>query len=328
MIQALSIGFRPKCHLKYVHAISVCLPLRRHLKPFVPKTSIRLTSLTLKGLTFWSINVCINIDRNGAATSRKSQGGGPARSRRSPSPSAEGGRPSLHRRARLLRSSRSRAGQVRNGAPPPRRGASGQLGGRSVRLQPTSILCRRSGFPGARHSRAAAASARPSAQSQVHRGSSRLRRALARRSGCPRTRTRGGGGATSLWSYGSSPLSGPSFGPAQKKTRAHPPLELTTSRTDGRYLFEQYEALRREALRQDWRERGHGMALFVTRGMSAWVAAVAALEPAAPEPPHCVGEDTPQSRRPMVALSIRAELTAVLAGMVLAYCGGREEAVG
>ena len=50
MIQALSIGFRPKCHLKYVHAISVCLSLRRHLKPFVPKSSMRLTSLTLKGL--------------------------------------------------------------------------------------------------------------------------------------------------------------------------------------------------------------------------------------------------------------------------------------
>ena len=67
------------------------------------------------------------------------------------------------------------------------------------------------------------------------------------------------------------------------------------------------------------------MALFVTRGMSAWVAAVAALEPAAPEPPHCVGEDTPQSRRPMVALSIRAELTA-FSGMVPAYAAvGRRQ---
>ena len=70
------------------------------------------------------------------------------------------------------------------------------------------------------------------------------------------------------------------------------------------------------------------MALFVSRGMSAWVAAVAALEPVTRELPHCVGEDTQQSWRPMVALSFRAELTAVLAGMVLAYCGGKEEAVG
>jgi len=70
------------------------------------------------------------------------------------------------------------------------------------------------------------------------------------------------------------------------------------------------------------------MALFVTRGMSAWVAAVAALEPATRELPHCAGEDTQQSRRPMVALPFRTELTAVLAGMVLAYCGGKEEAVG
>jgi hypothetical protein len=70
------------------------------------------------------------------------------------------------------------------------------------------------------------------------------------------------------------------------------------------------------------------MALFMTRGMTAWVAAVAALEPAASEPPHCAAEDTQQSHRPMVALSFRAELTAVLAAMVLAYCGGKEEAVG
>jgi hypothetical protein len=69
------------------------------------------------------------------------------------------------------------------------------------------------------------------------------------------------------------------------------------------------------------------LALFMTRGMTAWVAAVAALAPAASEPPHCAAEGTPQSHRPMVALSFRAELTAVLAGMVLAYCDGKEAAV-
>jgi len=328
MSQALSSVFRPKCHLQYVQATSACLSPTQAVKPLISTLSMKVTRSAAKCLTRSSVSVCNNIDTDGAATPRRSQGGGPACSRCFPSPSAERGRPSLHRRARLLRSSRPRAGQVRNGASPPGRRASGQPGGRSVRLQPTSILCRRSGFPGARHPRTVAASARSSAQSQVQRGSSRLRRAVARRTGCSWARNRGGGGQTPLWSYSSSPVSRPSFGSAQKKTRDHPPVELTTNRTDGRYLFEQYEALRREALRQDWKERGHGMALFVTRGMTAWVAAVAALEPAAPEPSPCVGADTSQSRRPMVALSFRAELTAVLAGMVLAYCGGKEEAVG
>jgi hypothetical protein len=67
------------------------------------------------------------------------------------------------------------------------------------------------------------------------------------------------------------------------------------------------------------------MALFMTRGMAAWVAAVAALAPAVPKPQQSAAEETAQAQRPMVALSFRTELTAVLAGMVLACSGGEEE---
>lgn len=70
------------------------------------------------------------------------------------------------------------------------------------------------------------------------------------------------------------------------------------------------------------------MALFMTRGMTAWVAAVAALAPAVPKPKQGGAEEALQSHRPMVVLSFRAELTAVLAGMVLACCDGKEVAVG
>jgi hypothetical protein len=103
---------------------------------------------------------------------------------------------------------------------------------------------------------------------------------------------------------------------------------VTSGLGDGRYLLEQYEALRREASREDWRERGHGMALFMTRGMTSWAAAVAALAPAVPQPQQGAADEAPHSDRPMVALSFRAELTAVLAGMVLACCDGNKEAVG
>jgi hypothetical protein len=75
--------------------------------------------------------------------------------------------------------------------------------------------------------------------------------------------------------------------------------------------------LRREAVEGDWEERGHGLALFLARGMTAWVAAVEALAPAAPKR-QCAADDSSQSHRPTISFSFRAELTTVLAGMVLA----------
>jgi len=328
MIRALSIGFRPQCHRQFVRSAFGCpLPYYRN-KPFKPRVTGTVMSSVLKSLTFLLVSVCNEIDTNGATISRRSQGGSPARSGRSPSSSAERARPSLHRRARLLRSSRPRAGQVRNATPPPHRAAPSQPGSRNLRRQPTGILCGRSGVPGKRHSRTIAASARTPAQPQVYRGSSRLRRALARGAGCPRARNRCGGGPPPFWNYGSSALSRPSFGSAQKKTGDQTPNGLTSCLGGGRYLLEQYEALRREALREDWRERGHGMALFISRGMPSWVAAVAALAPAARQPQQSAAEEAPHPQRPVVALSFRAELTAVLAGMVLACCDGNREAVG
>src|SRR5215831_4252398 len=97
-----------------------------------------------------------------------------------------------------------------------------------------------------------------------------------------------------------------------KKTGDQTPNGLTSCLGGGRYQLEQYEALRREALREDWRERGHGMALFISRGMPSWVAAVAALAPAARQPQQRAAEEAPHPQRPVVALSFRAELTAVL----------------
>jgi transposase len=113
----------------------------------------------------------------------------------------------------------------------------------------------------------------------------------------------------------------------KKKTHDHQVISLTPQIADRLYLLEQYEALRREALEADWGERGHGMALFLTRGMTAWVAAVEALAPAASKPQHDAAKDAAQSPQPKLAFSFRAELTAVLAGIVLACSGAEEEAV-
>jgi hypothetical protein len=86
---------------------------------------------------------------------------------------------------------------------------------------------------------------------------------------------------------------------------------------DPHTLLSHYETLRREALATlPLGPRGHGLALFLTRGMSAWLAAVTALAPSVPlPPPHADLQVGPP--RTMLPPG-RSELTTVLAGMVLA----------
>lgn len=84
------------------------------------------------------------------------------------------------------------------------------------------------------------------------------------------------------------------------------------------YVREQYEALRREALQTPpLAPRGHGMALFLARGMTAWLKALAALGPRNPR-----GMTLPQAsssdRAPAFSAPLRGEMTSILADMVLA----------
>jgi hypothetical protein len=89
---------------------------------------------------------------------------------------------------------------------------------------------------------------------------------------------------------------------------------------DPHYVFEQYEALRREA--RTAVRGGHGLTLFLTRGMPAWLAALTAL---APRPAMAAGDRAtgPPDAGPCLASGVRTELIAVLAGMVLG-CAGEE----
>src|SRR5262249_26785068 len=105
-----------------------------------------------------------------------------------------------------------------------------------------------------------------SAQSQAHRRRPQLRRALACRTRCAKVGNPDAGGPAPFSHCSSSRLSGSSPGTAPKKTHDLTPIGLTPRLADGRYLQEQYKTLRREALKKDWGERGHGMAPFLTRG--------------------------------------------------------------
>lgn len=86
-------------------------------------------------------------------------------------------------------------------------------------------------------------------------------------------------------------------------------------------VVEQYEALRREALEvAPFGPRGQGLALLLTRGVPAWLTALAAVVP----PPPARLDDRPRAHPPRLPAAARAELTTVLAGMVLACTAERE----
>jgi len=93
---------------------------------------------------------------------------------------------------------------------------------------------------------------------------------------------------------------------------------MSGAEDDPRYALDQYETLRREVTEPaPGGPRGHGLTLFLTRGMSGWFAALTALAPASRLSRALTDPPSPEGR-PTVLPSSRAELMTVLAGMALA----------
>jgi hypothetical protein len=89
-------------------------------------------------------------------------------------------------------------------------------------------------------------------------------------------------------------------------------------RSDPSYMADQYEALRKQALSANSASRrGHGLALFLARGMPGWLAALAILAPSA-EWPCNPKENLSLGRWVKLPSSIQSDFTSVLADMVLA----------
>lgn len=89
-------------------------------------------------------------------------------------------------------------------------------------------------------------------------------------------------------------------------------------RSDSSYMADQYEALRKQVLEANSAlHRGHGLALFLARGMAGWLAAFAALAPSA-ERPCRPSEGRSLGCRMNLPPSVQSDLTSVLADMVLA----------
>jgi hypothetical protein len=89
-------------------------------------------------------------------------------------------------------------------------------------------------------------------------------------------------------------------------------------RSDPSYMADQYEALRTQALgTHSASHRGHGLVLFLARGMAGWLAALAVLAPSA-ECPCNPNEGRSLDCRMNLPSSIQSDFTSVLADMVLA----------
>jgi uncharacterized protein YfaQ (DUF2300 family) len=93
---------------------------------------------------------------------------------------------------------------------------------------------------------------------------------------------------------------------------AHRPEERLEQQVDWK---QQYECLRQEALHLG-AGRGHGLALFQSRGMMAWLRALTALKP------RPVAQNVIEQSASLPSIP-RSDLRALLASMVLA-CMGRE----
>jgi hypothetical protein len=86
---------------------------------------------------------------------------------------------------------------------------------------------------------------------------------------------------------------------------------------DPAYVHDQYEAMRHEALLPDSvGSRAHGLALFLSRGMPEWLAALSILDDRCHVPRGA--EDFDPAGIPKLTPGARSELTQVWAGMVLA----------
>ena len=92
---------------------------------------------------------------------------------------------------------------------------------------------------------------------------------------------------------------------------------MTSSLSDPVYLLNQYEVLRQEALGTDaLGRRGHGLALFISRGMAAWIEALSVLA-SQPRPVSQAREQSTANWMASLPSSLRSDLTTVLADMVL-----------
>src|SRR6266849_4376686 len=227
---------------------------------------------------------------------------------------SESASPRRDRRAvcqrQLFRSQRSRPGQVRDAAPGAERGSLGDWRRDGFRLLPALVLSSAGSLRGGWACRPGSPQTRSQAGTQADR----------RGPGLPRrdtpeeaVRADNGTGAldpTAFRNQGASTEHRTQPAASSKKTPLNEPGDPPIARPD---LTEQYEQLRRDATgRSAHAVQGLGLALFLRRGMTAWMQAWSQCTDCAAPNTH------PRPATPAaVPMDLRAQIATLLAGIIL-----------
>lgn len=265
----------------------------------------------LDNASFWSI-IILTVSgalTRGADAEKQSQTRNLAATGDS-QPAARRGHRRTLRRGQLLRSQRSRAGQVRDAPPGAGRGQVGHPCRGRFRFLAAILLPGAVGILAGWTRRPGSAQARPQAGAQAHRRSSDLyRRGASAGPLCSTWRT-GAIDSPTIWHDGASTKHRARVTAPSKKTPLSESNDEPVVRQD---LVAHYEQLRRDATGVSARGgEGLGLALFLRRGMTAWIQAWS----------QCTSGVTPQAlTQPATTapglIDVRAQVVTLLAGIIL-----------
>jgi len=264
--------------------------------------------------SIWELNIIV-FTRTAAHSRvpharKRCQARHPAATRNSKSAASRRHRSPVCQR-QLLRSQGSGPGQVRDAAPRAERGSFGNWRRDGLRLLAALVLSSAGSLPGGRARRPGSPQTRPQAGTQAKRrglgfrGSDTPERAVGahtRTSALDPRAFRDQGASTK---YRTQPAA------ASKKTPLNEPAGPARSHPD---LTEQYEQLRREATRcSEQAVQGLGLALFLRRGMTAWMQAWSQCSDGAAPNTH----PRPATMPAAVPMDLRAQIATLLAGIIL-----------
>src|SRR5215471_13291702 len=211
----------------------------------------------------------------------------------------------------LLRSQRCRPGQIRDAAPRAERGPFGERRRDGFRLLPALVLSGAVCLRGGRARWPSSPQARSQASPQADRGGPGL---YCRDAPERAVHADTGAGALNPRAFrneGSSTKYRAQLTAASKKTPLNESGAQPRSIPD---LTDEYEQLRREAIsRSEFGSKGLGLALFLRRGMTAWMQAWAqCTDHGAPN-----AHSQPATTAAAVPIDLRAQVATLLAGIIL-----------
>lgn len=254
-------------------------------------------------------DIIIFTDNASLQTARFRQTRRIAPQRHSPSASATGDRPFVSGPS-ILRCPRSDAGEIRDAAQGRSRGRTGQHGGHGLRFVEAILLPGAVCLPTGRLGRPGASEARPATRPQIERRGAGVPWPAPRKAAGDRLHRDGRAGAGTVRHCSELAQYRTPSAAQGKKNELSPTPPVSCENGSGTL---RYEELRQQVISGD--SRGPGLAILLSRGMQAWLAVVGAVGVRNAPPQTQIATETGPLRT--VPGECRAQITAVLAGMVL-----------